>query len=107
MSYATIVGQQTNAPTLNAINVALIKKAAVQATSVNNQEKIVTQTIINGGIPTSWITMVLIELDLAGNLPTAPTAPTDANIDTVINTGVVSPAVASVWSFLMASRGVA
>lgn len=106
MTYANIVAQQATAATVNAISVGLIKKAAVQASTTVNQEKVVTQAIINGAVPASWTTMVLIELDIAGNLPTAPTAPTDANIDTVINTGVASPVVASVWSFLMASRGV-
>lgn len=107
MSYANIVAQLNTAAVKSQIDVALVKKAAVQAATTVNQEKIVTQQIINGSFPDSWIIMVLIELDIAGNLPAAPTAPTDANIDTVINTGVASPAVASVWSFLLASRGVA
>lgn len=106
MTYANIVAQQATPATVSAIQVGLIKKAAVQAATTVNQEKVVSQAIINGSVPTSWVTMVLIELDIAGNLPASPTAPSDTNIDTVINTGVVSPAVASVWSFLMASRGV-
>jgi hypothetical protein len=44
---------------------------------------------------------VLIELDIAAQL----TAPTDAQIDVVIGTGVTGQGVASVWSFLIASRG--
>lgn len=107
MTYANIVTQLNTAAVRSQITVGLTKKAAVQSATTSNQERVVTQQVINGGIPDSWITMVLIELDIAGNLPTAPTAPSDTNVDTVINTGVTSPAVASVWSFLLASRGVA
>lgn len=86
------------------VRIGLEKQAFVRAGATANasdqRERIVCDRIINGTMPTTWVDAVLIELDIAGQIA----SPTDAQIDTVITTGVASPAVASVWSFLIASR---
>lgn len=105
MGYAAI--NATTQAVKDQVRVGLVKQAGIRSGIVKNgaadldqRELAVCKAVINGTMPDAWVTIVLIELDIAGQIA----APTDTQIDTVITTGLVSPPVASAWSFLIASR---
>lgn len=73
---------------LGRIEVAMIKQAVnrlpAMAVTDDQREWQVIRTVYDKSYPSSWTTIVLGRLDIAGALPTTPTAtnPTDAQIDT-------------------------
>lgn len=91
------------------VRVALVKQAALRAqpaaaaataATPDGRERSVCTAVVNGSMPESWVTMVLIVLDIAGVLAN----PADSDIDTVIATGITTPAVvAPVWTYLIAT----
>jgi hypothetical protein len=104
MSYANIVAQLAIPELRQQVVVALVKQAALRASSSTPAERMIIQQIINSTVPDSWVMMVLLELDVTGQLPASPNTPTDEAIDAVIATGVPG-SVPSVWAFMTAARG--
>lgn len=79
---------------LGVIGVGLLKKAAVTinaSTDRNDTDARAARAIIDGTAPAAWTTMVLYLLDTSGQL----TAPTDAQVDTAVNTA---------WTYITKSR---
>lgn len=76
------------------IGVALVFKAAVRADAIGDTDKLEAQVcreVLEDTFPQSWITMVLILLDLAGQLASQ----TDANINTQVDLA---------WGYFLDSR---
>jgi hypothetical protein len=105
MSYQTV--QAATTAVRDICRLGLEKQAAARSiplvsdlTATAENERAVVRAITNGAIPVAWIDFVLLKLDLAGNLLTAPTvAEVDAAITTAAN------GVGPVWSFLISTRG--
>jgi hypothetical protein len=77
------------------IGVALLKKAAVRLPAIvstdDQREYAVCRSVIEGTMPSSWVTMVFEVLDINGTLA----APTDTQVDTAVNTA---------WAYYIKSR---
>jgi hypothetical protein len=77
------------------IQIALLKQAVTRSTVISNasdqRERSICRTIIDGPIPTAWVTIILELLDLSGQLSGA----TDAQIDTQVASG---------WGYILGSR---
>ena len=100
MSYATVdtASRATRASgdLIGQIGVAMLKRAGVRisalADSGDQKETGVCRSILDGSAPTQWTTIVLVLLDVAGQLAT----PTDAQVDTQ---------VAAAFAYFIKSRG--
>lgn len=98
MTYANVdtiaMAARTGGDIRGQIEVGLLKQASTRATVVSNtdpKEDSICRAIIEGAKPSTWVTMVLEVLDIQGHL----TGPTDAQVDT---------AIATTWTYLLASR---
>jgi hypothetical protein len=78
------------------IEVAFVRRANTRINAITNaedqREVPMIRTVIDGQVPSSWVTLTLALLDAAGNL----TAPTDAQIDAEVQTA---------WNRITKSRG--
>jgi hypothetical protein len=91
----TIVkGTRTGGDISGQIEIGLLKQAAIRILAIgssDSKESSISRSILEGSKPSTWVTMVLEVLDIAGNLGTH----TDAQVDV---------AIATTWTYLMASR---
>lgn len=78
------------------IAVAMLKQAGIRIAAladVNDQkEGAVCRAVLDGSAPESWTTIVLVALDIAGNLASR----TDAQVDAAVSTA---------WAYFIKSRG--
>jgi hypothetical protein len=89
MTYAAVITANADAAVTGRVKLALEKKAAVQivnlVSSGDQRERRVCNSILDeNGVPRQYVDMVLIMLDLTGGVTV--TSPTDAQIDTAVDT---------------------
>lgn len=77
------------------VGIGLLRKAATRlpeiANSEDQRERAACKRVLDGETPDSWVTAVLIVLDLTGNLAN----PSDAQVDTAVNTA---------WTYIISAR---
>ena len=100
MAYADVhsiaVAARAGGDTKGRIEMAFVRRANIRINAISDaedqREVPMIRTVIDGQVPSSWVTLTLALLDAAGNL----TAPSDAQIDAEVLTA---------WNRIAKSRG--
>ena len=94
MTYAQVITARADPTVADRVALALQRRGITRLSAVLNnedqREKVACGLVVNGSVPTGWVTAVLLLLDSTAGVTV--TAPTDPQVDT---------AVATAWSRLI------